>query len=133
MKLQVLDAAGKAVEEIDADDAVFGVEPNEPVVHQTLLAQLAARRSGSAHTKSRSQVRGSTRKLRRQKGLGMARAGSMNSPTRRGGGVAFVDGLKQLANWSRDVVRKLSSQALQLLSQFCRPFQFLDSGRKPVG
>ena len=89
MKLQVLDAAGKAVEEIDADDAVFGVEPNEPVVHQTLLAQLAARRSGSAHTKSRSQVRGSTRKLRRQKGLGMARAGSMNSPTRRGGGVAF--------------------------------------------
>ena len=89
MKLQVLDAAGKVVEEIDADDAVFGVEPNEPVVHQTLLAQLAARRSGSAHTKSRSQVRGSTRKLRRQKGLGMARAGSMNSPTRRGGGVAF--------------------------------------------
>ena len=89
MKLQVVDSAGKAVEEIDADDAVFGVEPHEPVVHQTLLAQLAARRSGSANTKSRSEVRGSTRKLRRQKGLGMARVGSMNSPTRRGGGVAF--------------------------------------------
>lgn len=89
MKLQVLDATGQSVEEIDADDAVFGVEPNEPVVHQTLLAQLAARRSGSANTKSRSEVRGSTAKLRRQKGLGMARVGSMNSPTRRGGGVAF--------------------------------------------
>ena len=89
MKLQVLDAAGQSVEEIDADDAVFGIEPNEPVVHQTLLAQLAARRSGSANTKSRGEVRGSTRKLRRQKGLGMARVGSANSPIRRGGGVAF--------------------------------------------
>ena len=89
MKLQVLDTAGQSVEEIDADDAVFGIEPNEPVVHQTLLAQLAARRSGSANTKSRGEVRGSTRKLRRQKGLGMARVGSANSPTRRGGGVAF--------------------------------------------
>jgi len=89
MKLQVLDAAGKEVEQIDVDDSVFGVEPNEPVVHQTLLAQLAARRSGSANTKSRGEVRGSTRKLRRQKGLGMARVGSNRAPTRRGGGVAF--------------------------------------------
>ncbi|MDA0352459.1 MAG: 50S ribosomal protein L4 [Chloroflexi bacterium] len=89
MKLQVFDAAGQSVEEIDADDLVFGIEPNEPVVHQTLLAQLAARRSGSANTKSRGEVNGSTRKLRRQKGLGMARVGSANSPIRRGGGVAF--------------------------------------------
>ena len=89
MKLQVLDPTGKEIEQIDVDESVFGVEPNEAVVHQTLLAQLAARRSGSANTKSRSEVRGSTRKLRRQKGLGMARVGSSNSPTRRGGGVAF--------------------------------------------
>ena len=71
MKLGVIDAAGQEVDEIDVDDLVFGIEPNGPVVHQTLLSQLAARRSGSAHTKSRSEVRGSTRKLRRQKGLGM--------------------------------------------------------------
>ena len=89
MKLQVLDHAGKEVEQIEVDDTVFGIEPNEAVVHQTLLAQLAARRSGSANTKSRGEVRGSTRKLRRQKGLGMARVGSARSPTRRGGGVAF--------------------------------------------
>jgi large subunit ribosomal protein L4 len=89
MKLQVLDAAGQSVEEIDADDAVFGIEPNEPVVHQTLLAQLAARRAGTANTKTRGEIRGSTRKLRRQKGLGMARVGSANSPLRRSGGVAF--------------------------------------------
>jgi len=89
MKLQVLDSTGKEVEQIDVDESVFGIEPNEAVVHQTLLAQLAARRSGSANTKSRGEVRGSTRKLRRQKGLGMARVGSNRAPTRRGGGVAF--------------------------------------------
>ena len=107
MKLQVLDATGTSVEEIDADDAVFGIEPNEPVVHQTLLAQLAARRSGSANTKSRGEVKGSTRKLRRQKGLGMARVGSANSPIRRGGGVAF--GPKQ-----RSYVQKLPKRMRRL-------------------
>lgn len=89
MKLNVTDAAGKKLTAIDVDDAVFGIEPNEAVVHQTLVAQLAARRAGSANTKSRGQVRGSTRKIRRQKGLGMARMGSNRSPLRRGGGVAF--------------------------------------------
>lgn len=89
MKLDVVDAAGKKLKPIDVDDAVFGIEPNEAVVHQTLVAQLAARRSGSASTKTRSEVRGSTRKIRRQKGLGMARMGTNRSPIRRGGGVAF--------------------------------------------
>ena len=89
MQLPVRDAQGEALEAIEVDDAVFGIEPNEAVVHQTLVAQLAARRGGHASTKSRSQVRGSTAKLRRQKGLGMARVGSSRSPLRRGGGVAF--------------------------------------------
>lgn len=89
MKLEVLDIAGSVVEEIEVDEAVFGIEPNEGVVHQALVAQLAARRAGTASTKTRGQARGSTRKIRRQKGLGMARAGSNRSPIRRGGGVAF--------------------------------------------
>ena len=89
MKLDVTDAAGKAQTAIDVDDAVFGIEPNDGVVHQTLVAQLAARRAGTAATKTRSEVRGSTRKIRRQKGLGMARMGTNRSPIRRGGGVAF--------------------------------------------
>ena len=62
MKLQVLDAAGQPAETIDVDDAVFGVTPNEAVVHQTLLAQLAARRVGLANTRSRGEVAGSTKK-----------------------------------------------------------------------
>jgi large subunit ribosomal protein L4 len=89
MQLPVIDSTGAALDPIEVDDAVFGIEPNEAVVHQTLVAQLAARRAGSASTRTRGQVRGSTRKLRRQKGLGMARVGSIRSPLRRGGGVAF--------------------------------------------
>lgn len=89
MKLKVVDVKGTDLESIEVDDSVFGIIPNEPVVHQVLVAQLAARRSGSANTKTRGEVRGSTRKLRRQKGLGMARVGSNRAPVRRGGGVAF--------------------------------------------
>ena len=89
MQLAVRDATGADLDPIEVDDAVFGIEPNEAVVHQTLVAQLAARRGGNASTKSRGEVRGSKAKLRRQKGLGMARVGSNRSPIRRGGGVAF--------------------------------------------
>ncbi|MBG93105.1 MAG: 50S ribosomal protein L4 [Chloroflexi bacterium] len=89
MKLKVVDVKGADLESIEVEDSVFGITPNEPVVHQVLVAQLAARRSGSANTKTRGEVRGSTRKLRRQKGLGMARVGSNRTPVRRGGGVAF--------------------------------------------
>ena len=89
MKLQVLDAAGQAAETIDVDDAVFGLLPNDAVVHQTLLAQLAARRAGLANTRSRGEVAGSTKKTRRQKGLGMSRQGGLRSPTHRGGGIVF--------------------------------------------
>ena len=64
MKLQVKDAAGKPTQEIDVDAAVFGIEPNEAVVHQTLLAQLAARRAGTHSTKTRGKVEGSTKKIR---------------------------------------------------------------------
>lgn len=89
MQLQVMDAAGNALPSIEVDDAVFGIEPNEGVVHQTLLAQLAARRGGNASTKTRGEVAGSTRKVRRQKGLGMSRQGGIRAPQHRHGGVVF--------------------------------------------
>ncbi|MBM3140803.1 MAG: 50S ribosomal protein L4 [Candidatus Rokubacteria bacterium] len=89
MKLSVVDAAGKPAPEIEVDDAVFGIEPNAAVVHQALLAQLAARRAGTAKTRTRGEVVGSTRKIRRQKGLGMARQGAIRAPHHRGGGIVF--------------------------------------------
>ena len=107
MRLDVRDASGQAVDPIEVDDAVFGIEPNDAVVHQTLLAQLAARRAGSASTKSRGEVQGSTRKIRRQKGLGAARQGSIRSPLHRGGGVVF--GPKP-----RDYTQKLPKQMRRL-------------------
>lgn len=75
--------------EIDLAAEVFGVEPNTAVMHQVVTAQLAAARSGTASTKSRSEVRGGGSKPWRQKGLGRARHGSIRSPQWRGGGVAF--------------------------------------------
>ena len=109
MKLKVVDVKGADIESIEVEDSVFGITPNEPVVHQVLVAQLAARRSGSANTKPRGEVRGSTRKLRRQKGLGMARVGSNRTPVRRGGGVAF--GPKP-RNYTQRLPRKMKHLAI---------------------
>ena len=109
MKLKVVDVKGANIESIEVEDSVFGITPNEPVVHQVLVAQLAARRSGSANTKTRGEVRGSTRKLRRQKGLGMARVGSNRTPVRRGGGVAF--GPKP-RNYTQRLPRKMKHLAI---------------------
>ncbi len=74
---------------IEVDEAVFGVKPNEALVHQALVRQLANSRQGTADTKTRREVSGSSRKLYKQKHTGMARAGNKRSPLRRGGGVIF--------------------------------------------
>ena len=73
---------------VDLDAAIFGVEPNTAVLHQVVTAQLAARRAGTASTKTRAEVRGGGAKPWRQKGLGRARHGSIRSPIWVGGGVA---------------------------------------------
>ena len=89
MKLAVYDTQGQEVDSIEADDLVFGLTPHRPALRQTLLAQLANRRAGSANTKTRGEVAGSTRKIRRQKGLGAARQGAIRAPHHRHGGIAF--------------------------------------------
>lgn len=89
MKLTVHDTAGKEVDTIEVDDAVFGIEPNEAVVHQALVASMANRRAGTATTKTRSEVEGSTAKIRRQKGTGASRQGSIRAPHHRHGGIVF--------------------------------------------
>jgi large subunit ribosomal protein L4 len=89
MKLTVYDISGKEVGSMDADDLVFGLTPHRAAMRQALLAQLANRRAGSANTKTRGEVRGSTRKIRRQKGIGAARQGSIRAPHHRHGGISF--------------------------------------------
>ena len=84
----LFDANGAAKGTVDLDATVFGIEPNIPVMHQVVTAQLAGARAGTASTKTRGEVRGGGRKPWRQKGLGRARHGSIRSPQWAGGGVA---------------------------------------------
>ncbi len=81
--------AGKATGAVELDDAVFGVQPNVPVMHQVVTAQLAAARAGTQSTRTRAEVRGGGSKPWRQKGTGRARQGSIRAPQWRGGGVAL--------------------------------------------
>ncbi len=80
--------AGADAGSVELVSDYFGIEPNMPVMHQVVTAQLAARRAGTHSTKTRAQVRGGGAKPWRQKGTGRARQGSIRSPQWRGGGVA---------------------------------------------
>jgi large subunit ribosomal protein L4 len=82
-------AEGDVIDTVELDPAIFGVVPNVPLLHQVVTAQLAARRSGTHSTKTRSEVSGGGAKPYRQKGTGRARQGSIRAPQFAGGGVAF--------------------------------------------
>ena len=89
MQIPVYSLTGEVVEHIEISDQVFAVPFNEGVVHQAMVRQQANARQGTASTKTRGEVSGSSKKLFRQKGTGFARAGSRRSPLRRGGGITF--------------------------------------------
>ena len=88
--VSVLNMEGKEVGSMELNDAVFGVEINEHLVHQAVVLQLANNRQGTQKAKTRSEVRGGGRKPWRQKGTGHARQGSTRSPQWTGGGVVFA-------------------------------------------
>ena len=89
-KLSVYNIEGNQVGEIELNDAVFGVEVNENLMHKAVVAQLAASRQGTQSAKTRSEVSGGGRKPWRQKGTGHARQGSTRAPQWTGGGVVFA-------------------------------------------
>ena len=110
-KLSVYDITGKATgEEIELNDQVFGVEFNEPVVHQAVVRQLANQRLGTHATKSLGMVRGGGRKPWKQKGTGHDRAGSIRSSIWVGGGVAFGP---QPRSYEKDMPRKARRLAIR--------------------
>ena len=88
--VSVYNIEGKEVGTIDLNDAVFGVEVNEHLVHMAVVAQLANKRQGTQKAKTRSEVSGGGRKPWRQKGTGHARQGSTRAPQWTGGGVVFA-------------------------------------------
>ena len=88
-KVSVLNQAGSSVGEIELNEAIFGIEPNEAVLFEALVQQRASLRQGNHKVKNRSEVAGGGRKPWRQKGTGRARQGSIRSPQWRGGGIVF--------------------------------------------
>ena len=89
-KVTMLNMAGASVGEIELNDAIFGIEPNEFAVHEVIKNYLANQRQGTQSAKTRGEVRGGGRKPFRQKGTGRGRQGSLTSPSHIGGGVVFA-------------------------------------------
>lgn len=89
MKIEIKNITGKAVGSIDLDDAVFGAEVHEHLLWETVKWQLAKRRAGTASTKRMGEVRGTTKKIWKQKGTGQARHGARKAPIFVGGGSVF--------------------------------------------
>ena len=110
MKTNLFDQKGKSVWEIELNDLVFWLELNEGLIHRALVYQLANNRMVVAHTKTRWERRGSTRKIYKQKGTGRARMGSNRSPIRKKGWVAF--GPRNVVNFTLSMNRKERRKAL---------------------
>jgi len=89
MQVAVYNLTGEIVDQMEVSEDVFNLPFNEAIVHQAMVRQLANKRQGTAFTKTRSEVIGSTRKLYKQKHTGRARRGNIKSPLLRGGGVVF--------------------------------------------
>jgi large subunit ribosomal protein L4 len=89
LSLEVRDVHGTSTASVALDETLFGIQPNVPVLHQVVTAQLAAARSGTQSTKTRAEVSGGGRKPFKQKGTGRARQGSERAPHFTGGGVAL--------------------------------------------
>ena len=89
-KVSVYNIEGKVVGDMELNDAVFGVEVNEHLVHMAVVSQLANKRQGTQSAKTRSEVSGGGRKPWRQKGTGHARQGSTRAPQWTGGGIVFA-------------------------------------------
>jgi len=110
MEVKVYNQEGAEVGKVELKDAVFGVEPNEALVHQYITNYLARQRQGNAKTKERSEVRGGGRKPWRQKGTGRARAGTIRSPLWPGGGTVFGPKPKLYGN---DMPKKMKRLAIR--------------------
>ena len=109
--VDVRNIKGEKVSEMELSDDVFNVEVKSAVLHDVVKMQLAKRRAGTACVKNRSDVKGSTRKLFRQKGTGRARRGDIKSPLLRGGGVVFGPHPR---SYAYDLPKKVRQLALKM-------------------
>ncbi|RNC89285.1 MAG: 50S ribosomal protein L4 [Allomuricauda sp.] len=119
MKVAVLDSKGKETgRKVDLSDDVFGIEPNEHAIYLDVKQYLAHQRQGTHKAKERAEIKGSTRKIKKQKGTGTARAGSIKSPIFRGGGRIFGPRPKDYTQkLNKNVKRLARKSALSLKSK----------------
>src|SRR5919202_1673585 len=110
MQTNVLDLRGCVLLSIDLDDRVFGIEPNQAVVHQAVVAQQANARQGTHDTKTRGEVAGGGKKPYRRKGTGYARQGSTRAPHYRKGGIVFGPHPR---SFRKDLPRKMRRLAMR--------------------
>jgi len=126
MKVAVLDKGGKSTgREISLPEGLFGIEPNEHVMYLAVKSYLAAKRQGTSSSKPRNRIAGSTKKIKKQKGTGTARAGSIKSPLFRGGGTIF-------GPEPRNYVLKLNKKEKQLAKASALSSKAKEEGLKVV-
>jgi len=122
MELNVLNIEGKETgNKVVLNDLIFGVEPNDHAIYLDVKQYLANQRQGTSKSKERGEIAGSTRKIKKQKGTGTARAGSIKSPTFRGGGRVF-------GPRPRDYGFKLNKKVKQLARKSALSYKAKDNG-----
>lgn len=123
MELKVLNIEGKQVGTMEVDETIFGVDYNEALIHQVIVAQLANKRQGTKSTLTRAEVRGGGAKPYRQKGTGRARQGSIRAPQWKKGGVVFAP---KPRDFSKKLNKKMKANAMKsALSEKVRQNEFI--------
>ena len=110
MNFDVVNIKGEVVDSVELKDEIFAIEPNEPVVHQVVVAYLANQRQGTQSAKTRAEVSGGGKKPWRQKGTGRARVGSSRNPVWYHGGVAFAP---KPRDYDKQVNKKMKRLAMK--------------------
>jgi large subunit ribosomal protein L4 len=127
MQATLYNQTGAQIGTIDLDEYIFGIEPNVPVMHQMMVMQRANARQGTHSTRTRGEVRGSTRKLYRQKGTGRARQGAIRAPHHSGGGVVFGPRPRDYTKRMPRKMRRLAVRSALSAKQAAGEIRFVDN------
>ena len=120
-KIKMLNLTGEKVKDIELKDNIWGIEPNDAVLHNTIVLNMANARQGTASTKTRAEVRGGGRKPWRQKGTGNARQGSIRATQWRGGGIVFGP------NPDRNYTKKMNKKEKRLALLSALSYKVIDN------
>jgi large subunit ribosomal protein L4 len=127
MQTTLYNQAGEQVGSLELSDYIFGVKPNVPLMHQYVVMQANNARLGTHNTRGRGEVKGSTRKIYRQKGTGRARQGTVRAPHRKGGGVAHGPHPRSYAVKMPKKMRRLAVRSALSVKHSAAQIRFVDT------